>query len=121
MRPHLKETLTMNVCVPVGPDGQVGDGWGRAPRVAVAEIRDGSIRAWTEHDVRWDALHDVGTDGGHHARIATFLKDHGVEVVVAGHMGPPMQQMLMKMRIVARLGVTGDAREAVLAQASLER
>jgi predicted Fe-Mo cluster-binding NifX family protein len=89
--------------------------------VAVAEVRDGSIKTWTEHEVRWDALHDVGTEGGHHARVATFLKDHGVEVVVAGHMGAPMQQMLMKLRIVARLGVAGDAREAVLAQASLER
>jgi predicted Fe-Mo cluster-binding NifX family protein len=111
----------MIVCVPVTPDGQVGGGWGRAARVAVATLDHGSIVAWTEHDVRWDALHDVATDGGHHARVATFLKDNGVEVVVAGHMGPPMQQMLMKMRIVARLGAEGDAREAVLAQAGLER
>jgi predicted Fe-Mo cluster-binding NifX family protein len=111
----------MIVCVPVTGDGQVGDGWGRATRVAVADLRGGRIAAWTEHDVRWDALHDVGTEGGHHARVATFLNDHAVEVVVAGHMGPPMQQMLMKMRIVARLGATGDAREAVLAQAPLER
>jgi predicted Fe-Mo cluster-binding NifX family protein len=111
----------MIVCVPVTPDGQVGGGWGRAERVAVADLRDGQIVSWTEHEVRWDALHGVGTEGGHHARIATFLQDHGVEVVVAGNMGPPMQQMLMKMRIVARLGVSGPARDAVLAQASLER
>jgi predicted Fe-Mo cluster-binding NifX family protein len=111
----------MIVCVPVTGDGQVGDGWGRAPRVAVAELLDGRITSWVEHDVHWDALHDVGTEGGHHARIATFLKDHDVEVVVAGHMGPPMQQMLMRMRIVARLGASGDAREAVIAQAPLER
>ncbi len=111
----------MIVCVPVSPDGQVGDGWGRAERVAVADLHNGAITAWTEHDVRWDALHDVSAEGGHHARVATFLKDHGVEVVVAGHMGPPMQQMLMRMRIVARLGATGDARTAVLAQAALDR
>jgi predicted Fe-Mo cluster-binding NifX family protein len=111
----------MMVCVPVTPDGMVDGRWGRAPRVAVAELRDRAIQSWVEHDVRWDALHDVGTEGGHHARVAAFLKDHGVEVVVAGHMGPPMQQMLMRMRIVARLGVQGDAREAVLAQASLDR
>jgi predicted Fe-Mo cluster-binding NifX family protein len=111
----------MIVCVPLTPAGQVGGGWGRAERVAVADLRNGQIVSWTEREVRWDALHDVGTDGGHHARIATFLEDHGVEVVVAGNMGPPMQQMLMQMRIVARLGVSGDARQAVLAQASLER
>jgi predicted Fe-Mo cluster-binding NifX family protein len=111
----------MIVCVPVTADGQVGDGWGRAARVAVADLHDGHIATWTEHDVRWDALHDVGTDGGHHARVAAFLADHAVEVVVAGNMGPPMQQLLMRMRIVARTGVSGDARDAVLAQASLDR
>lgn len=110
----------MIVCVTVTPDGQVGGGWGRAPRVAVATLEAGRITSWTEHDTAWDVLHDVGTEGGHHARIARFLQEHGVQVVVAGHMGPPMQQMLMKMRIVARLGVTGDARSAVEAQAALE-
>jgi predicted Fe-Mo cluster-binding NifX family protein len=110
----------MIVCVPVTPDGQVGGSWGRAERVAVAHLHGGHIAAWAEHDVRWDALHDVGTEGGHHARVAAFLKDNGVEVVIARHMGPPMQQMLMKLRIVARLGAAGDAREAVLAQAALE-
>lgn len=103
----------MIVCVPVTPDGQVDSSWGRAPRVAVATVQDGRITTWDEHAVAWDALHDVATEGGHHARVATFLKSHGVEVVVAGHMGPPMVQMLSKMRILARLGVQGDARTAV--------
>lgn len=103
----------MIVCVPVTPDGEVDSSWGRAPRVAVAKVHDGRITAWDEHAVAWDALHDVGTAGGHHARVAAFLKDHGVEVVVAGHMGPPMVQMLSKMRILTRLGAHGDARTAV--------
>ncbi len=109
----------MIVCVPVGPDGQVGGSWGRASRVAVARLDGDTISAWDEHDVAWDALHDVGTEGGHHARVARFLQDHGVTVVVAGHMGPPMQQMLARMRIVARLGATGDAKAAVMSAASL--
>jgi predicted Fe-Mo cluster-binding NifX family protein len=108
------------VCVPVTPEGNVGSGWGRAPRVAVARVEAGRITAWEEHDVAWDALHDVGTEGGHHARVATFLKDHGVEVVVAGHMGPPMAQMLAKMRILARTGAQGDARAAVEAAGRLD-
>lgn len=110
----------MIVCVVVTPDGQVGGGWGRAPRVAVARLEGGQIAEWTEHDVAWDVLHDVGTEGGHHARIARFLQDNGVSVVVAGHMGPPMVQMLGKLRIIARTGVTGEARAAVVAQAGLE-
>ncbi len=103
----------MIVCVPVTPDGMVGGGWGRAPRVAVADVVAGQITAWNEYPVGWDVLHDVGTEGGHHARIATFIKDHAVEVVVAGHMGPPMVQMLGRMRVIVRVGAAGDARNAV--------
>jgi predicted Fe-Mo cluster-binding NifX family protein len=108
------------VCVPVTPDGRVDSSWGRAPRVVVATVLGGDITAWDEHAVAWDVLHDVGTEGGHHARVAAFLKDHGVEVVVAGHMGPPMVQMLSKMRILARLGAQGDARAAVAAAGRLD-
>ena len=108
----------MIVCVPVTPDGQVESGWGRAPRVAVASVENGRIVAWEAHDVAWDRLHDVGTEGGHHARVARFLVDHGVRTVVAGHMGPPMVQMLSRMGITVRLGAAGDARLAVLGSSS---
>jgi predicted Fe-Mo cluster-binding NifX family protein len=101
------------VCVPVTANGDVDPRWGRASRVAVARVEGGRITAWTEHAVAWDALHDVGTEGGHHARVAAFLREHGVEVVVAGHMGPPMAQMLARLRIVARTGAQGNARSAV--------
>lgn len=103
----------MKVCVPVTPEGQVDPRWGRAARIAVARIEGGSVVEWQEHDVAWDVLHDVGTEGGHHARVARFLTEQGIDVVVAGHMGPPMVQMLGKMRIVARLDASGDARRAV--------
>jgi predicted Fe-Mo cluster-binding NifX family protein len=108
------------VCVPVTPEGEIDPRWGRAARVAVARLDAGRIIAWDEHAVAWDVLHDVGTEGGHHARVVTFLRDHGVEVVVAGHMGPPMVQMLGKLRIVARLGASGDARAAVEAAGRLD-
>lgn len=110
----------MIVCVPVTAEGEVDGRWGRAARVAVACLEGGRITAWDEHAVAWDALHDIGTEGGHHARVARFLADHGVEVVVAGHMGPPMVDMLRRMRIVARLGVAGDARHAVEGVTGLE-
>jgi len=108
------------VCVPVTASGEVDPRWGRAERLAVVRLEGGRIAAWTEHDVAWDALHDVGTQGGHHARVARFLQDQGVEVVVAGHMGPPMVEMLGKLRIVAKLGAAGDARAAVEGVASLD-
>lgn len=110
----------MIVCLPVMPDGSVDPRWGRAARVAVARLEAGRIAAWEEHDVAWDALHDIGTEGGHHARVARFLQDHDVDVVVAGHMGPPMVAMLGKLRVVAKLGVDGNARTAVEGVAGLE-
>src|SRR5665648_1289190 len=47
----------------------------------------GQIIDWQEFDVGWDDLHDEGTEGAHHARVARFLIDHHVDVVVAEHMG----------------------------------
>lgn len=107
----------MIVAIALTPEGTAGQGWGRARRVAIARVDDGRIEAWEEHDVRWDVLHDEGPEGGHHARIARFLKEQGVELVLAGHMGPPMVQMLDRMNIATRLGIQGDPRAAVAAGA----
>jgi len=108
----------MVVCVPVTSDAHVDHSWGRADRVAIAEVGDGGIERWEEFEVGWDASHDADGEGGHHARIARFLLDHGVGAVVAGHMGPPMQNMLARMGLAVRLGATGDARAAVSRAAS---
>jgi predicted Fe-Mo cluster-binding NifX family protein len=105
----------MTVCVPVTSDGQVGSSWGRAGRVAIADVQAGEVVGWEEIDVRWDVLHDEGTEGSHHARVARFLMDHKVSRVVSGHMGPGMQQMLARMGLTVLVGATGDARRAVAA------
>ena len=104
----------MIVCIPVTHEGFVGPGWGRADRVAVANVTANAIDAWQEFDVNWGLLHDSGPEGGHHARIARFLKEHDVQAVIAGHMGPPMEHMLGKMGIEVHLGAAGLAREALL-------
>ena len=80
----------MIICTPVTPDGQTGGGWGKAHRVALATVADGAITDWQEIDVGWDTAHDEGTEGSHHARIARFLIENHVDVVVTGHMGPPL-------------------------------
>ena len=106
------------VCIPVTADGRVGPSWGRAPRVALAAVDAGVVVSWTEHDVRWDELHDEGTEGGHHARVARFLVDNRVQVVAADHMGPPMVRMLGSMGLGVLLGAAGDARATAIAAAS---
>ncbi len=96
---------------------QVGGGWGKAQRIAIASVDDGTITEWTEHDVRWDVAHDEGTEGSHHARVVRFLRDNGVQVVATGHMGPPMARMLATMGIRAVVEAAGDPRAAALAAA----
>ena len=83
--------------------------------MAVASTSSGQITDWQELDVGWDTLHDEGTEGAHHARVARFLIDHHIDVVVAEHMGPGMTRMLTTMGIRVSLGALGDARAAVLA------
>lgn len=102
----------------LGPNGTVGGGLGRASRVAIASVAGGRIDSWEEHEVGWDRLHDEGAEGAHHARIVRFLREHGVEVVVARGIGPGMQRTLGSMGVRSVLGVEGDAREAVAAAAS---
>lgn len=104
----------MIVMTTLGADGAVGHGLGRASDVALAKVDGGEITSWSEVHVGWDELHDEGTEGSHHARIATFLKEHDVDAVVAQHAGPGMQRMLGTMGIRLLLGAQGDARRAVL-------
>ncbi len=103
----------MIVCIPVTNDGLTGNGWGRARRLAFATVSDGEITGWQELEVGWDASHDEGTEGSHHARVARVLVSHHVDVVVAGHIGPGMVRMLDTMKIRTSLGAHGDARAAV--------
>lgn len=104
----------MILCIPVTSDGLAGGSWGRAPKVALATTSGGKIVDWKEFDVCWDSLHDEGTAGSHHSRVARFLVDHHVEAVVAEHMGPGMVQMVDKLRIRTSFGAHGDARTSIL-------
>ena len=99
------------VCVPVTGDGLLGPSWGRAERVAVATVSEDGIGDWQEFEVGWDNLHDAGTEGSHHARIARFLLDHHIQAVAAHHMGPAMVNMLSKMGLTVRLDEAGEARD----------
>lgn len=108
----------MKICSTLGPGGAVGHGLGRASHVALASVEEGTITSWDEVEVRWDSLHDEGTEGAHHARIARFMRENAVDVVVAPHLGAGMQRMLATMGIKMFLGAQGDAREAVARAAS---
>jgi predicted Fe-Mo cluster-binding NifX family protein len=104
----------MVVCVPVTRDGSVDPRWGRADRVAIAQVSASGVGDWQEFDVGWGTLHDEGTEGSHHARVTRFLLDHRVETVVADHMGEPMMHMLQQMGLEVHVGASGDARQAAM-------
>ncbi len=105
----------MKVCVAITADRQVDPRWGRAGRVAGAEVADGEIRDWQELTVAWGTLHDQGTEGAHHAQIARFLRDNQVQAIAVHHVGPGMERMLGSMAIRVVTGLSGDARTAALA------
>lgn len=111
----------MILCIPVTSDGLAGGSWGRARTIALATASDGKILDWKEFDVGWDTLHDEGTPGSHHSRVARFLVDHHVEVIVADHMGPGMTQMVDKLRIRTSFGARGDARASILTALEQQR
>jgi len=94
-------------------DGSIDPRWGRAQRVAIATVDGEDIRSWQEFDVGWGTAHDSGPEGQHHARTARFLQEHGVQTIVADHMGDGMRQMVDRMGITLRLGASGPARDAV--------
>jgi predicted Fe-Mo cluster-binding NifX family protein len=108
----------MRVAVPVTADGQVDPRWGRADRVAVADVIDGAVSSWAVFDVGWNTLHDQGSEGSHHARIARFLREHGIEAIAVDHVGAGMHRMLPSMGVRIADGLVGDARDAARAAAA---
>ncbi len=107
----------MRVCVPVTADGGVDPRWGRAERVAVADVTDGEIRSWQEFTVGWGTLHDQGSEGAHHARAARFLRENHVQAIAVDHVGSGMQRMLESMSVRIVTGLSGNARSAARAAA----
>ena len=109
--------MTEHVAVVVTADGNlIGGGLGRASHMVVAAVEAGVITSWQVFPVGWDVLHDEGPHGTHHGRIVRFMQDHAITSVVASHIGPPMQNTLMKLGLTLTMDVSGDARAAVLAR-----
>lgn len=105
----------MIVMTPVTEDGRSEARFGRAHWVAIARVADGEVADWQVHEVAWDVLHDEGGHGAHHARVMRFLKEQGVEAVVAAEMGPGMVRMLSSAKLPVWPASPGDAQASVLA------
>jgi predicted Fe-Mo cluster-binding NifX family protein len=104
----------MLICVAVADEGLMDPRWGRAERTAVAEVEGDTICGWEEFAVSWGTLRQSSSERAHHARVARFLRQHRIELVVARHMGEDMRDMITGMGITVRLGATCEARQAVV-------
>ncbi len=85
--------------------GNVNAHFGSTQAFMVAETADGKVENATVWEVQ-GMQHN-------HAGIAGFLKEQGVEVILAGGMGAPMQQALKMQGFELYCGVQGPAVAAV--------
>jgi len=85
--------------------GNVNAHFGSTQAFLVAEAVDGKIERTSIFEVQ-GMQHS-------HSGIAGFLKEQGVEVILAGGMGAPMQQALKLQGFELYCGVSGPAVEAV--------
>lgn len=86
-------------------DGHVNGHFGRTQAFLVAEAEDGWVKESTVYSVA-GLQHD-------HSGLAGFLASRGVEVILAGGMGAPMQQALTHAGFELYCGVSGPAADAV--------
>ncbi len=95
---------TMIVAIPY-LQGNVNAHFGSTQAFMVAEASGEKVEKATVYEVQ-------GMQHNHHG-IAGFLKEQGVEVILAGGMGAPMQQALKMQGFELYCGVSGPAIEAV--------
>ena len=86
-------------------EGEVNAHFGSTQAFLVAETAEGRVQKSTVYEV-------LGMQHNH-SGIAGFLKEQGVEVIIAGGMGGPMQQALKQAGFSLYCGVAGSADDAV--------
>jgi predicted DNA-binding protein (UPF0251 family)/predicted Fe-Mo cluster-binding NifX family protein len=106
----VKEVLTKGdsviIAVPYA-DGRVNAHFGRTESFMVVEAEGREVVESTVYAI-------VGLQHDH-GGLSEFLLSRGVDVILAGGMGPPMQQALKDAGFSLYCGVSGPAEEAVLA------
>jgi predicted Fe-Mo cluster-binding NifX family protein len=85
--------------------GNINAHFGSTRAFMVAETADGKVSKAVVYEIQ-GMQHN-------HAGIAGFLKEQGVNVIIAGGMGPPMQQALKMQGFDLYCGVQGPAVAAV--------
>jgi predicted DNA-binding protein (UPF0251 family)/predicted Fe-Mo cluster-binding NifX family protein len=104
VKPSTNQGETMIIAVPY-LDGNVNAHFGSTQAFLVAKAEDGKVGQ--------TAIWEIQGMQHSHSGIAGFLKEQGVELILAGGMGAPMQQALKQMGFELCCGVSGPAVEAI--------
>jgi predicted DNA-binding protein (UPF0251 family)/predicted Fe-Mo cluster-binding NifX family protein len=102
--PILEKGITMVIAVPYA-HGQVNPHFGATQAFLIAKAEG--------EEVVESSLYELEGMQHNHQGIAGFLKDQGVETILAGGMGYPMQEALNAAGFALYCGVSGDAVAAV--------
>ena len=84
-------------------NGQVAAHFGRCPTYTLVDVIDGAVDNRTE-------IENPGHEPG---RIPRLLKDHHVDVIIAGGMGQRAHMLFQQFDIQAVVGVTGSVDEVL--------
>lgn len=104
----------MKYAIPVTADDRLGPSLSRAHWVAIATYADNAIITWRVYEVEWDVLHETEGEDAHDARVAVFLREHGVGAVVANHVGAGLRPTLKRVGIPVFPAKSPSARGAVV-------
>ena len=86
-------------------NGEINAHFGSTQAFLIAETSDGKMTR--------TAVYEVQGMQHNHSGIAGFLKEQGVQVILAGGMGAPMQQALKQQGFDLFCGVAGPALQAI--------
>jgi hypothetical protein len=84
----------MLACVAVTGEGLVDFRRGCTERVDSAKLEGDTLLGWEEFAVAWGTLRQPSSERAHHAQVAHIRRQHGIDTVVAGHMGEYVHHML---------------------------
>ena len=91
-----------------GLEAEISGHFGRCPYYAILEVQEGKVK----EPVKVIA-NPYFSSHGEPGQVPSFLKEQGIEVIIAGGMGPRAVQFFSQLAIKVVTGVSGKVKEAV--------
>lgn len=91
-----------------GLEGEVSGHFGRCPYYAILEVQEGKVK-----EPARVIANPYFSSHGEPGQVPSFLKEQGIEVIIAGGMGPRAVQFFSQLAIKVVTGASGKVKEAV--------